>query len=112
MNTLSYNLGLRILCEPEYCHPAFNNFKSAVKYSGLTPCLLKSTLLSHVAHGPYLSGRNLECKLEASSVFGEMTFRTGMNSENSWSTIVAPLTYQNRQKLSWPNQQWPGVGYL
>ena len=69
MNCLSYNLGARILCEPEFCHPSFNNVKAAIKYANLTPCLLKSTLMSHVSHGPYGGGRNQETKREAAEAF-------------------------------------------
>ena len=61
---LAFNGNLRLHIEPEYSHPAWNNLKSAIKHSKLQSCLLKATLMSHVNHGPYGSGKVMETKLE------------------------------------------------
>ena len=61
---LAYNLGLRVYLEPEYCHPAWNNLKAAIRQSGLQPTFLKATLMSHVNHSPYGSGANMHLKRE------------------------------------------------
>lgn len=62
--TLSYSVGLRMYCEPEFCHPAWNNLKSAIQAAGLQPAFLKATLMSHVNHSPYGSGSNMNLKRE------------------------------------------------
>ena len=61
---LAYSVGLRMYCEPEFCHPAWNNLKSAIQAAGLQPALLKATLMSHVNHSPYGSGANMNLKRE------------------------------------------------
>ena len=72
--TLAYSVHLRIYLEPEYCHPAWNNLKSAIRASGLQPAFLKATLMSHVNHSPYQSGANMHLKREVcESIVGSMT---------------------------------------
>ena len=56
------HLRLRAAAEPEYAHPAWNNVLGAVQKTGLQPTILVATLLTHVNHGPYFSGRNLQLK--------------------------------------------------
>ena len=51
-------------CEPEYAHPGWNNFLMAIDKAGLQPTLLVTTLMTHVNHGSYGLGRNLELKRE------------------------------------------------
>ena len=62
--TLAYSVNLRMYLEPEFCHPAWNNLKSAIRESGLQPAFLKATLMSHVNHSPYGSGVNMNLKRE------------------------------------------------
>ena len=61
---LAFNGHLRLHIEPEHAHPAWNNLKSAIRHSGLQGCLLKSTLCSHVNHGPFGSGKAMASKQE------------------------------------------------
>ncbi|CAK9031404.1 Uncharacterized protein SCF082_LOCUS20281 [Durusdinium trenchii] len=61
---LAFNAGLRVYMEPEYCHPAWNNLKNSIKVAGFHPTLLKATLMSHVNHSPYGSGKNQQTKEE------------------------------------------------
>lgn len=71
---LAYSVHLRIYLEPEYCHPAWNNLKSAIRVSGLQPAFLKATLMSHVNHSPYQSGANMHLKREVcESIVESMT---------------------------------------
>ena len=72
--TLAFSAHLRIHLEPEYCHPAWNNLKSAIRASGLQPTFLKATLMSHVNHSPYQSGSNMFLKREVcESIIASMT---------------------------------------
>ena len=65
MNTLAYaHLRARIVCEPEYAHPSWNNVLMAVKKAGLQPAVLIVTLMSHTNHGPYSSGKTMAMKQE------------------------------------------------
>ena len=77
MNTLAYAAPrARIVPEPEYAHPAWNNVLLAIKKSHLQPIVLVGTLLSHVNHGPYKSGRTLQVKGEVCEAWVR-----GMSSE-------------------------------
>lgn len=71
LNILAFNLNMRILPEPEYAHPAWNNFKSAVRYTNMLPTMLKAVLMSHINHGPYDSGATMQKKLEAMDLLCE-----------------------------------------
>ena len=63
MLTLAHSsLSARVLAEPEHCHPSWNNLLLAVKRAGLQPTLLIATLMTHVNHGPYSSGRTFQTK--------------------------------------------------
>ena len=56
LNFICGVLCARAVPEPECCHPAWNDWRRAVKSANLYGSVLKVTYLSTFAHGPYLSG--------------------------------------------------------
>ena len=68
INMLAFTkLQCRVAPEPEYAHPAWNNILLAISRAGLQPTVLVATLLTHINHGPYSSGRTLQTKFETCS---------------------------------------------
>ena len=91
--TLAYSIGLRLYLEPEYCHPAWNNLKAAIRSVGLQPTFLKATLMSHVNHSPYGSGVNMNIKREVcESLIESLTLEEFQKliEDMAWDRGVAP----------------------
>ena len=57
--------GYRLWIQPECCHSQWNDIRNAIRRSGLQYCLLLSSCMSNVHHGPWKSGRNHQTVLEA-----------------------------------------------
>ncbi|CAE7810340.1 unnamed protein product [Symbiodinium sp. CCMP2592] len=61
---LQHLLHYRIHVEPELCHPLWNDVKNSIRRSGMQSSLMKGVVMSHINHGPYQSGANMQVKLE------------------------------------------------
>ena len=61
---LLYHLGLRGTVEPESLHSKWNDAKRSLQNAGFKGSVLKGTLLTNLAHGYFLGGKNSQQKEE------------------------------------------------
>ena len=94
MYSLAYSdLQARILTEPEFAHPSWNNVLAAINRSGLQPTLLITTLLSHVNHGPWKSGKTMMVKQEICADWVENM------SSSEWESLREAIAFDRNVGL-------------
>ena len=101
---LSYSLGLRVWIQPETCHASWNDCKNSVRRAGFQHCLLLSTVINNLGHGPYRSGQNQVTIVEAaeslvksmsSDQFDDLVDRMAMDRGISVDDESLPKTPQD-----------------
>ena len=66
-----FNSSLRLYVEPESLHCVWNDLKNSFKRADFQPALLLGTVISQMAHGPFLSGGHQWTKQRTAEIISE-----------------------------------------